>query len=69
MKGGMIGTFIAPPVASHGMTEANSSSTTERSLTYGGRLVSIYRSVAGVKFNIITESDQSRTTVLLPEDY
>ena len=35
----------------------------------GGRLVSIYRSVRGQKFYIITEWDRSATTVLLPEDY
>jgi len=41
----------------------------ERSLHDGGRLVSAYYSVAGVKFYIITEADRSVTTVLLPEDY
>jgi hypothetical protein len=35
----------------------------------GGRLVSIYKSVRGQKFYIITEGDRSVTTVLLPEDY
>jgi hypothetical protein len=35
----------------------------------GERLLSAYRSAAGVKFWIITESDRSVTTVLLPEDY
>ncbi len=34
-----------------------------------GRLVSIYKSVRGQKFYIITEGDRSATTVLLPEDY
>ncbi|MEO5914433.1 MAG: hypothetical protein ABIS50_09390 [Luteolibacter sp.] len=33
------------------------------------RLLSAYRSTEGVKFWIITESDRSVTTVLLPEDY
>jgi hypothetical protein len=41
----------------------------ERALTYGGRLVSIYRSAGGVKFSIITETDRSDSTILLPEDY
>lgn len=33
------------------------------------RLLSAYRSNAGVKFWIITEADRSVTTVLLPEEY
>ena len=41
----------------------------EDGLHSGGRLVSIYRSVRGQKFYIITEGDRSVTTVLLPEDY
>jgi hypothetical protein len=35
----------------------------------GGRLVSVYTSVRGQKFYVITEGDRSATTVLLPEDY
>ena len=41
----------------------------ELALERGERLLSAYRSAAGVKFWIITESDRSVTTVLLPEDY
>jgi hypothetical protein len=41
----------------------------DHALIEGTRLLSAYRSVAGVKFWIITESDRSATTVLLPEDY
>jgi hypothetical protein len=41
----------------------------ESGLHSGGRLVSIYKSVRGQKFYIITEWDRSATTVLLPEDY
>lgn len=41
----------------------------DRALGDGGRLLSSYRSAAGVKFWIITEADRSATTVLLPEDY
>jgi hypothetical protein len=33
------------------------------------RLLSTYKSKAGVKFWIITEADRSVTTILLPEDY
>lgn len=35
----------------------------------GLRVLSVYRTDAGEKFWIITESDRSVTTVLLPEDY
>jgi hypothetical protein len=41
----------------------------DRCLRHGGTLVSIYRSAAGRKFWIITETDRSVTTVLMPEDY
>lgn len=36
---------------------------------HGDRLLSVYRTRTGVKFWIITESDRSVTTILLPEDY
>ncbi len=41
----------------------------ELSLKKGFRLLSAYHNAAGTKFWIITESDRSVTTVLLPEDY
>jgi hypothetical protein len=41
----------------------------ERSLKEGYRLLSVYQSIMGVKFWIITEADRSVTTVLMPEDY
>ncbi|MDZ4817480.1 MAG: hypothetical protein SGJ20_00750 [Planctomycetota bacterium] len=41
----------------------------ERALTHGGRLFSVYHDRNGTKFYIITECDESYTTVLLPEDY
>ena len=41
----------------------------EDGLRNEGRLVSVYKSVRGQKFYIITEWDRSITTVLLPEDY
>lgn len=40
-----------------------------RSLVTGSRLLSVYRSAGGTKFWVITESDRSVTTVLLPEEY
>ena len=41
----------------------------EHALQDGSRLFSVYHSTNGTKFWIITESDRSATTVLLPEDY
>lgn len=41
----------------------------DRALVEGGRLFSAYHSQGAVKFWIITEADQSATTVLLPEEY
>ena len=41
----------------------------EDALRNGDRLVSIYKSVRGQKFYIITEWNRSVTTVILPEDY
>lgn len=41
----------------------------DRSLKDGFRLLSAYRSIAGIRFWIITEADRSVTTILLPEDY
>ncbi len=38
-------------------------------LVHGTRLLSSYRSKAGIVFWIITEADRSLTTILLPEDY
>ena len=41
----------------------------EFSLKKGYRLFSVYRSSSGVKFYVITESDRSATTILLPHEY
>lgn len=38
-------------------------------LTEGDRLLSAYTSTKGVSFWVITESDRSVTTVLLPSEY
>lgn len=35
----------------------------------GFRVLSVYRTTAGVRFWIITEADRSSTCVLLPKDY
>jgi hypothetical protein len=41
----------------------------DNAVKHGDRILSVYTSADGVKFWIITESDRSYTTVLLPEDY
>lgn len=41
----------------------------EDALKQGDRLLSVYHTQDGEKFWIITESDRSATTVLLPSDY
>jgi len=41
----------------------------DRSLKVGARLLSAYQGAKGAKFWIITESDRSITTILLPGEY
>lgn len=41
----------------------------DQALIDGTRLLSVYISMDGIKFWLITEADRSVTTVLLPEDY
>lgn len=41
----------------------------ELSLAQGFRLLSVYRTKAGVKLYVITEYDRSATTILLPSEY
>jgi len=41
----------------------------EWALENEARLMSVYDSVAGERFWIITEADRSSTTILLPSDY
>jgi hypothetical protein len=38
-------------------------------LRYGNRLVSVYATQSGARLWIITESDRSVTTLLLPDEY
>ena len=40
-----------------------------RAVANGDRILSVYRSAAGVKFYVITEADRQHTVVLLPEEY
>jgi hypothetical protein len=41
----------------------------ELALSFGQRLLSSYRDRRGNRFWIVTESDRSATTVLLPDEY
>jgi len=41
----------------------------DNALRTGLRLLSAYRATNGVNFWVVTETDRSATTVLLPEDY
>ena len=41
----------------------------DEAIESSARIMSVYVSLKGVKFWIITEADKSATTVLLPEDY
>ena len=41
----------------------------ELALREGFRLLSVYRTAAGIGFWIITEADRSATTILLPDEY
>ena len=41
----------------------------DEALRNGDRLLSVYETAGGVTFWIITESDRSATTILLPSDY
>lgn len=38
-------------------------------LQHGERLLSAYRTTAGIKLWVITEADRSSTCILLPEEY
>lgn len=52
-----------------GDCEPEDAAANDLALTEGDRLLSVYHTAASVKFWIITETDRSATTVLLPDDY
>lgn len=52
-----------------GKVSADDRAANDRALVSGGRLLSVYRDHNGIQFWILTETDRSATTVLLPEDY
>jgi hypothetical protein len=56
-------------VGDWGDVDKNDSRRNDEDLREGGRLLSAYNLPTGVKIWIITESDRSATTVLLPDDY
>ena len=41
----------------------------DQALQNGERLLSVYHTLNGTKFWIVTEADRSATTILLPEEY
>lgn len=41
----------------------------DQALQNGERLISVYHTLSGIKFWIITEADRSATTILLPREY
>jgi hypothetical protein len=52
-----------------GDLDASDTQANETALQHGGRLFSVYAASTGQKFYVITESDWSATTLLLPEYY
>lgn len=52
-----------------GELDAEDRAVNDRALKKGTRLLSAYRTTAGVKFWIITEADRSSTVALLPNEY
>jgi len=52
-----------------GELDADDKKANDEALQNGERLLSAYKTATGTKFWIITESDRSSTTILLPEDY
>ena len=65
---------IANAITRHGRgdwgeVDADDWKANEDALREGTRLVSVYHSPDGSKFNVITEADRNLTTVMLIEDY
>ena len=48
---------------------AEDAATNEDAVEGGGQLMSVYTSASGIVFWVITESDRSVTTLLLPDEY
>ena len=56
-------------VGDWGDLEPSDHTANDEAVLAGDRVLSAYKSATGVKFWIITESDRSVTTALLPSDY
>ena len=52
-----------------GEVDAEDKQANQDALLHGSRLLSAYRTSAGVRIWVITEADRSATTILLPEEY
>lgn len=52
-----------------GDVDAQDKEANEAALRDGTRILSSYKTKAGVKLWVITEADRSATTVLLPDEY
>lgn len=52
-----------------GIVDAADKNANDRALVEGTRLFSAYMLKGGTKIWVITESDRSATTILLPEEY
>jgi hypothetical protein len=61
--------FVSHIFGNWGEVCAEDAAANERALADGERILSVYRSAAGVKFYVITEADRLHTVVLLPEEY
>ena len=48
---------------------AEDAATNEDAIEGGGQLMSVYTSASGIVYWVITESDRSVSTLLLPDDY
>jgi hypothetical protein len=52
-----------------GEVDAEDQQANQDALVHGSRLLSAYRTSAGVRLWVITEADRSATTILLPSEY
>ncbi len=65
----IVAALLRHVVGDWGQMTAHDWETNQIALTEGTRLFSVYRTLRGVKFWIITEADRTSTTVLLPHEY
>lgn len=68
--GAEMGTLLSRHVnGDWGVVDGDDKRANDRALKVGARLLSAYRLSDGTKVWVITESDRSATTVLLPDEY